>query len=321
MMSSSHPTKPPLPNMGINPNDDPKARVSHTDPSFSQEVRMNSIKQKRALPETMKLVHTSSTSETSFRRHIDQIKARRQKVYDELKQLEKQIRPREFESYAEYYLIKTFKIGKSVSGRVNVDGLRSRDSSGSYRRSKRSSQRISPPSSRNGSRSMSGSSVDGDKSASDSDSGLTEKENDTNYKPSNPSKINRDITTASIIDEEKAGPIRRSSRLTRKEKEKKSSKKKLKNIEEDSRYATDSSSESASSMIQHLYENLINKVQEPVRRSDWLLPPKNRYTPEKNQPVKHEPEQIKINELARNLRIKKILSRFDGGLAGVRTGT
>ena len=64
-------------------------------------------------------------------------------MLETLQNLENQIKPLEFESYADYYLISKFRVGKSASGRVNVDGLRSRRNGGPYRRQKRSSQRAS----------------------------------------------------------------------------------------------------------------------------------------------------------------------------------
>lgn len=321
MVSSPIVLSPFTPNTIGNGRDDSVDKDGpYTEPVVDPINGTYTVDQGQASNEIVYWKDAKSTPVVGFGKHINQIKERRQKVYDVLKQLEREIKPREFESYAEYYLIKTFKVGKSASGKVNVDGLRSRGSGGPYRRLKRSSQRTNTSSSRNESKSSSDSSIEGDHAASDSDPGLAAKESDTDYKPSNPWKINRDITTASIIEENKSGPIRRSSRLTRKEREKQFNRKKQEGKEGVIDNATESLPDSSSAVIQHLYENLITKVQEPARRSDWLLPPKQRYIPEKNQPVKHEPEQIKINELARNLRIKKILSRFDGGLAGVRTG-
>lgn len=254
----------------------------------------------------------------SISAELERIKERRKLLFDTVEELKSSVRLSEFESYSDYFLINKFKMGKSESGRVNVLGLRNRHNRSAPRRTKGNTARNGQSS-----RSLS--------SASDTEDEVNVAENtgkskdskyDDDYKPNNSSRSGTDVSNDLIISDDKGkGPVRRSIRLTRKEKEKRL-KKEHKSTDGSSREEMETSDINLKhAVIQDLYENLVSKIDEPVRRSDWVLPPKRRYLPEKNQPVKHEPEQIKINELARNLRIKRILSRFDGGLAGVRTAT
>ena len=70
--------------------------------------------------------------------------------------------------------------------------------------------------------------------------------------------------------------------------------------------------------IRDLYESLVPKVKVPNRRSDWVLPPKLKYQPEKQMRTKVVFDSIKVHELIDTDRIMKVLSRFEGGVAGIR---
>lgn len=70
--------------------------------------------------------------------------------------------------------------------------------------------------------------------------------------------------------------------------------------------------------IKDLYESLVPKVKVPNRRSDWILPPRLKYQPEKQMRTKVMVDSIKVHELIDTDRISKVLSRFEGGVAGIR---
>lgn len=70
--------------------------------------------------------------------------------------------------------------------------------------------------------------------------------------------------------------------------------------------------------IKDLYESLVPKVKTPSRRSDWVLPPRLKYQPEKPIRTKVVVDSIKVHELIDTDRITKILSHFEGGVAGIR---
>lgn len=72
-------------------------------------------------------------------------------------------------------------------------------------------------------------------------------------------------------------------------------------------------------IILDLYESLVIKSAYPIRRSDWVLPPRLRYTPEKQLRTRAVFTSIKINELIGSSQITKILSRFEGGVQGIRS--
>lgn len=72
-------------------------------------------------------------------------------------------------------------------------------------------------------------------------------------------------------------------------------------------------------IIHDLYESLVPKVKMPQRRSDWILPPRMKFAPEKHLHTRAEYDTVKMNELVGTDRITKVLSRFEGGVAGVRT--
>lgn len=280
----------------------------------------------------------------SRREEMTRLSDKRAKLNEEIKEFSHSVRPMEFESYHEFFLIHTFKKGISASGHVDIERLRSRNN-GTYRRLKRHADNgtgIPSTSSSNSTGSddedaendedreddRSGFLIDdGDKTLGDSNS-LTQRvtraqlaakkelEKESGSREKQPEKldktlINGDISVASIIRKaEPDGSIRRSSRLSQKSSE---------GSGPDSAGTTLADVEPA--QIRDLYESLVPKVKEPFRRSDWVLPSRDRYTPEKQMRTKHSHEVVKVNELVGTDRIRSVLSKFEGGVAGVRKRT
>ncbi|AAS53035.1 AER355Cp [Eremothecium gossypii ATCC 10895] len=263
------------------------------------------------------------------------IKKRRLGLLERAKEVAKMVEPIEFESYRDYFILHTFKRGKSESGRVDLNNLKRYKCGVYYERIRadradelegqntkqgtpRGSPMVSsnddleyrPPLTRRSSRRQSTESKRGrstlgcqEEQAEDGEKSSTEGSLPVN-------QIRGDISVDSIIPKRGSDSnVRRSSRLTSKEKER---------LGKEASTATNED-EAAEPILNELYEVIIPKEASPIRRSDWVLPTRQRYIPEKHQPVKHIPEQVKINELVKNSRIKTILSRFEGGLAGVRT--
>lgn len=61
----------------------------------------------------------------------------KRKLVNEIREFEKSIKPLEFESYQDYFLIKTFKKGISASGHVDIDSLRNKEYGIYYKKIKR----------------------------------------------------------------------------------------------------------------------------------------------------------------------------------------
>lgn len=181
-------------------------------------------------------------------------------------EIAEQIRPLEYESYQEYFLIHTFKRGRSASGRVNLEQLRRREHGKYY-------SRVEFP------------------GKSDKD---TEDASEVVVPPSPPAKRPR----SGLKDDQIR---RRSSRLNQQPTEPIPQPKRQEQTE-----------------VQDLYELLVEKVPEPFRRSDWILSPKSKYIPERQMRTKPMFDSIKVHELVGHKRIRKVLSSFEGGVAGVR---
>ncbi|SMN20539.1 similar to Saccharomyces cerevisiae YOR279C RFM1 DNA-binding protein required for vegetative repression of middle sporulation genes [Maudiozyma saulgeensis] len=284
----------------------------------------------------------------------------------EIKNIVKDIKPMEFESYADYFLIHTFKRGISESGRVNLDGLRKREQSIYYKRIRKPNEQkidenISLPPKRASSEETSTSITPAQTVPSSDKEDISDSKidiNDPERKPVN--KVSAEISLNSIISAEDgqndgAHNIRRSSRISQKDREDKL-KREHEKIEEDAQRilsrkkhrgpgrpsrssyndnddgndtgeSFDSVSDSSNDketldsdliVIKDLYETLVPKIKDPQRRSDWVLPPRMKYTQEKQLHTRPEYKSVKINELVGTNRISTILSRFEGGLAGVR---
>lgn len=270
-------------------------------------------------------------------------------ILDEVEHINEMVKPIEFESYYEYYMINTFKRGKSDSGRVNINGLKGLRAATYYKKIKRDdcnhknpnineiqlgkplndnldnrsnidcggisktgNQEIDSRHTRLRSQILQNSEEINNISMCAESSDIDQlKENDRKAKTVN--LIIGDISVTSIIPKGSIeGNIRRSLRLTQKEKGK------LDNYM-NHQTAFDHVSNCSHQIIRDLYENLVPKEIEPVRRSDWVLPTKDRFIPEKQTPFKYVPEELKVKELVDHKRIKTVLSRFEGGLAGIRS--
>lgn len=331
-----------------------------------------------------------------------------EQIYAEISNVVKDIVPLEFESYTDYFIIHTFKKGKSESGKVDMLDLRRRDHTQYYQKIKRSSSSnksntkgkdnltnqpqnntgtasVTPPPSSSSSldylhklndpmdedektiRSKTGPTTttpdsstenkqqilqDGDDSPIDSISDGVDVDDlediyDSDQNPSsldrpdntnNNDKISGDITEQSIIEppeqDTSLGYRRRSSRISKKQEQKKLERQEqlrqtLLNAEtkilseqvvspDTIPEGVESDQEGEHNDVKDLYESLVPKVKAPTRRSDWVLPPRLKFQPEKQIRTKVVVESIKVHELIDTDRIMKVLSRFEGGVAGIR---
>ncbi|EDO15135.1 hypothetical protein Kpol_413p10 [Vanderwaltozyma polyspora DSM 70294] len=273
---------------------------------------------------------------------LDEVSQRRNDLALAIKNFSSSIQPLEFESYSDYFIIHNFKKGRSASGRVDINVLRRREHSIYYTRIKRKDDKNGSESNSSTPNNLSDDSDSGtshnldklnkDKYLGTSKSatplGLTSSqtritrsrisnnssqniqviEQPTNSKPAN--LITCDISLKSIIPTPVPdGTIRRSSRISQKSTnpslKEESDEEELDDLDDNPR-------------IHDLFESLVPKVKKPYRRSDWILPTRSRYTPEKQLQTKPEYEVVKMNELVCTERVQAILSRFEGGVAGVR---
>ncbi|CAI4064648.1 hypothetical protein N7582_002756 [Saccharomyces uvarum] len=285
----------------------------------------------------------------------------KRKLVNEIREFEKSIKPLEFESYQDYFLIKTFKKGISASGHVDIDSLRNKEYGIYYKKIKRNATQdvgepipSNPSSSSSSTRSsssidMSDTEYSGENTSATADnnssgrrrrtrSQATQRENSVSIPlPSiREARIDNDDEEISAIDSselpfpvpisevenidigsditERDSIRRRSSRISERDKRRSESRPDSDADEEGDEEDTGE----GETKIQDLYESLVPKILEPRRRSDWILPPRARYTPEKQMRTKPSFKSIKINELVGNRRIRSILSRFEGGVAGIR---
>lgn len=258
-------------------------------------------------------------SNDNINKRIASIKLNRRNILLKVKELESEVDQMEFESYRDYFILNTFKRGKSVSGRVDTSNLKKYKKRVYYERiSSKSNQDYDTCSSTgdvqtslsSDNECVSTSGRQTRNQSNDSLNGVFSSPGPGNKKRDKGNLINMhpqfDISIESILPKETSS-VRRSMRLTSKEHEK------TKIL-----YEVTSKDDTEAANI-NLYEVIVQKISNPVRHSDRVLPTKQKYVPEKRVPVKHVPEQVKINELVQNKRIQRILSRFEGGLAGVRT--
>lgn len=281
---------------------------------------------------------------------ILQLSRKRRELNQEIREFSQSIKPIEFESYHEYFTIHTFKKGISLSGHVDIEALRRRNNGRFYKRNKRAtnttSTRESASSASNSTLSDEGEYADeeedkgndgnqfpigdnngtGEGSARTTDKRMTRAqvaarkvtqknaESQPLEKSEQPDKklINGDISVTSIITADGSeGHIRRSSRLSQRVNENSGG------VNSGDSAGLDTT-ETGGINIGDLYESLVPKVKEPYRRSDWVLPSRNRYTPEKQMSSKPVFEKVKINELVSSDRIRNVLSKYEGGVAGIR---
>ncbi|CAI4052153.1 Rfm1p SKDI_15G4160 [Saccharomyces kudriavzevii IFO 1802] len=285
----------------------------------------------------------------------------KRKLVNEIREFEKSIKPIEFESYQDYFLIKTFKKGISASGHVDIDSLRNKEYGIYYKKIKKNSAQdvgvpipSNPSSSSSSTRSSSSIDISDTEYSGDNNpvtagdnatgrrrrtrSQVTQRENsvpislpsireakadddDGAISEINSSELPFPIPISEVDNldiasdiTERDGVRRRSSRISERDKRRSQSRLESEEDEEGDEHDMDE----GETKIQDLYESLVPKILEPRRRSDWILPPKARYTPEKQMRTKPSFKSIKINELVGNKRIRSILSRFEGGVAGIR---
>ncbi|CEP60198.1 Rfm1p LALA0_S01e05226g [Lachancea lanzarotensis] len=247
-------------------------------------------------------------------------KKRRRQIFEETQELRTSINPLEFESYKDYFVLKKFKKGVSVSGRVGIGENRTRSTGVYYEKITRTGDNGSnddDDSSQNSeggrkekSRHMHAQSSIVKQELSDSDSFPKSSPAPQSATNNNSNFFDTSISTSSIIPANSTDAnVRRSSRLSLRERE---------ILEKKAIRLQEAGFEEENPRIVDLYESIIPKIISPVRRSDWLLPNKEQFIPEKFAPIKHAPEQIKINDLIHNSKLRRIMKRFKGGLAGVR---
>ncbi|CCF55854.1 hypothetical protein KAFR_0A04190 [Kazachstania africana CBS 2517] len=250
-------------------------------------------------------------------KQLKELNEKSAKLTEDIANLVNNLKPLEFESYTDYFLINTFQKGISESGKVDINDIRRRDHTRYYKKIKHDEDATTTA--------LNGSSVNTSKSPTPTLNDdfpkikLGPNEDDDRESRSNSSdyiedkKPNEKVTKNSrstVADHN----IRRSSRLSQKEQ----LEKQKNETEEAAKEAAEAEQDSADIKIADLYESLVPKIVDPSRRSDWVLPPRFRFTPEKQYRTKADYEHIKINELIANKKIRTVLSKFDGGVAGIR---
>ncbi|SCU83280.1 LAME_0C04588g1_1 [Lachancea meyersii CBS 8951] len=261
----------------------------------------------------------STGSDMSIEEKMALNKKRRRLIFEETRELRKRIYPLEFEAYKDYFILAKFQKGVSASGRVGCGENRTKSTGVYYEKITRTGE--------NGTN-VHENLLDSDdekqkqranrRSTRSQITKLKQEPSDTDpFLQLSPPSLNTaatffdtSISASSIIPSNNVDTnFRRSSRLSQRERE---------ILEKKAMKLEEAGFADAVPKIVDLFESIIPKTMNPVRRSDWLLPNKNRFIPEKFAPVKHTPEQIKINDLIHNTKIRKIMKRFKGGLAGVR---
>lgn len=258
-------------------------------------------------------------------KRISELNDRRQRIGQQFQELSRQIKPLEFESYYEFFVLNTFKRGISASGHVSIDNLR-RHHGKPHKRVKRGSETATrepiassgsssslesdeelsytrPPSKRRSHTEETGTSGDGDGDGDEVMDGDDRDDGDDKTQASlgpQGEEINGNISVSSIIPKLESSR-RRSTRLSSKM--------------DDSAQAT---RDGEVAEIKDLYESIVPKAKEPIRRSDWMLPPRLRFTPEKQMRTRVVHEKVNLNELVSLGKIQRVLSRFEGGITGVR---
>ncbi|AQZ15903.1 (ZYRO0F13574g) [Zygosaccharomyces parabailii] len=249
---------------------------------------------------------------------ISELNEKRKRIGLQFQEVSHKIKPLEFESYYEFFVINTFKRGISASGHVNIDNLRRHHGKPPKRVKRGSETATREPIASSGSSSSLESDDDlvynetpaskRQRRAETNESEDANADDSTGASSDNPhanlgphgAEINGNISVASIIPKLESNR-RRSTRLSSK---------------------TGDSSQSAQDVqvteIKDLYESIVPKAKEPIRRSDWMLPPRLRFTPDKQMRTRVVHEKVNLNELVSLGKIQRVLSRFEGGITGVR---
>lgn len=265
---------------------------------------------------------TSQNNDQITWRKIIESNNKRQEIFAKFKEASLQIKPIEFESYYDFFVLNTFKKGISASGHVDIENV-IKNNAQRQRRSKRNHQDlpVHEP-------------VNSPSPSLDKDEGSDYMDRDIGKNPrkreSTPVdeieweyKKRRNTTQVSEISEDYSqtqeteeslglsysGGGRRSTRLLNKANNKGSP----------SNLTTeDGTEEQGEAVIKDLYETIVPKVVQPYRRSDWVLPSRLRYTPEKQMNTKPEFEKVNLSDLISVEKIQRVLSKFEGGLKGIR---
>ncbi|XBW35882.1 hypothetical protein QEN19_001456 [Hanseniaspora menglaensis] len=185
---------------------------------------------------------------------------------------DKTIHRLEFESYHEYFQIKSFKKGFSESGIVNLEDVRHKDRPLYYKKYIRRDKK------------------ERDQSSVIKNTKLEEQE-------ANDSKITGEKGS-------KITSTRRSVRLNKTEEATRTDN----NSEYEKMHVMNQSNKNLSSL--HLPEDIVYKVSNPVRRSDLILPPKNRFIRERQPAIKPESNRlIKYSTFVNMPTIKKFVQK------------
>ncbi|KAL6941822.1 hypothetical protein ACO0RG_002960 [Hanseniaspora osmophila] len=245
----------------------------------------------------------------------NQTSQKKQGINDEIKHFTQTIFPLEFESYFDFYNINNFKKGYSESGVVDVHELKRREHGVYY-------QKIS----RNGD---DGSSNLGDEDPDADEIGNAGSDEDGDFETKNEKKNKKGkVGKSKKLPEPQV--IRRSSRLSKKELENNKKlelekkkeqvlaiqKQQQKKLEEHmkskqvrkNKQATQSDDAQG---LERIFENLVEKIPQPSRRSDMILPTKYRFVPEKTQGLKPNTDKlIKYHKLVQHKKISSFLTNY-----------
>lgn len=276
-------------------------------------------------------VNGSETDDTAWQKLL-QLDAKRKSIAKKIAKASVKIEPNEFESYYEYFLLNTFRKGISPRGQVNIDNVRSH---GKPRARRARDYATRTPITSSGSSASLDSEETENEGYKESFNRLTRIPKEvitfsivqgTTQAPSEvasstskeieeelwyqKSVINTNISVASILPTHDPGVTgRKSARLSHKRTK----------TEDSTKYGEDTGRNHEAIMpIKTLYESLVPKIKEPYRRSDWVLPSRLRYTPDKQMNTKVEYEKINLNELVSIGKIQRVFSRFEGGITGIR---
>lgn len=269
-------------------------------------------------------INSRNDDQTTWQKIVDSSNKRRD-IFTKFKEASKQINPIEFESYYDFFVLNTFKKGKSASGHVDIENVM-KNNAQHHRRSKRKHHDLSVREPIN-TASSSYLSDDGEDENTD-DNKDTEQFSGGRASPpvdgiEQEQKKRRSTTQFLALSNNHSqthemdiplgtnlhGAERRSTRLLNKAN---------KNDSSFNPTSDDSTEEHGETLIKDLYESIVPKVAQPYRRSDWVLPSRLRYTPDKQMRTKPEFEKVNLSDLISVEKIQRVLSKFEGGLKGIR---
>ncbi|GAV51698.1 hypothetical protein ZYGR_0AF01690 [Zygosaccharomyces rouxii] len=299
----------------------------------NKDLSEDAIKISKSTNETLPNITDDTSIETSmsFRnsdqstwRKIMDSNNKRQEIFTKFKEASQQINPIEFESYYDFFVLNTFKKGKSASGHVDIENVM-KNNAQHHRRSKRNYHEVSVREPINSSGSSfsddgEGENYNGNKDIEKLSRGLESPPVDEitqePKKRRNTAQLSVTSNDSSRIDEVEVssstnshGGGRRSTRLLNKANNNGSS---------SNSTSEDGTEEHGEALIKDLYESIVPKVAQPYRRSDWVLPSRLRYTPDKQMRTKPEFEKVNLSDLVSVEKIQRVLSKFEGGLKGIR---